>query len=592
MGIRIEQVMINNYKSIKSLSLNLDEINVFVGKNNVGKTNILKAIELAFSYLSIFKEDVYCSIIDPFSEGKTPCIDVILRPVDNNGEICSDFDSEWTLYFGKNITFELSTGRSLVAFRTELKYDSIRHYYVNKKTKIKEWKEDGNHKLDFTLQNGFFDRIQCTFINAQRDISIDLLDRKSIWGKMISQIEINPNSKQKIVSQLHKIGNKIVNDSELLTFIQRELKNSTADEEYNVEVSPITKELESLYRGMDIYYANKYYAPTSVGNLGLGVRSWAVFSTIKAQIQKNVSLPGPFFSILLVEEPEAHVHPQAQRQLFKILEQIPFQKVITTHSPYIVSEARIESICVIQKNGETTFSNSIGTRFRLSPSEISSINQKILALKGELLFSKIVVFVEGITELVSIPQYYQLYFGKSPSNDGVTLVSVDGMDYKDYINFAYSFGLKWYIAGDGEADVIRELIKTMVRISGKQMTDLSGFPNIILIPSGENIEEYLITQGYLKEINQVIDTLKVKSHYIKKHFIKSKNWTKYKADKGLHFTTSKDEYLAAVAVYMKGHKTDIAKPLAQEIISTKAIKRRIPSIYVDLFSKIQKDLGE
>jgi putative ATP-dependent endonuclease of OLD family len=565
-------------------------MSVLVGKNNVGKTNILKAIDLAFSYTSISKEDVYSSISDPFDESKIPSIDILIRPFEN-GSVQSDFDSDWGLYFGKNITIESSSGRNLVAFRTELRYDSTRHYYVNKKNKIKEWKLDGNHKLDTALPSSFFDNIQCVFINAQRDISIDLQDRKSIWGKMISKIDINPDSKSKITKQLANIGERIVNDSDLLKVIQKELKNSTADEAYSVDISPITRELESLYKGMDIYYTNENYNPTSVSNLGLGVRSWAVFSTLKAQIHNSITTIIPFHSILLVEEPEAHVHPQAQRQLYEILCQIPFQKIVTTHSPYIVSEALVESISLIQKNSNTTFINAIGSNFALSHSEIININEKILGLKGEILFSRIVIFVEGITELYSIPQYYKEYFGVSPISHGVSFVSADCDEYKDFINFACSFKLKWYIAGDGEQAVKNKLIKAMEKVTSTSLTDLSGFPNIILIPLGKNIEQYLISLGYLKEINRVIDSLESKHTYIKNHYMTNNNWTKYKTGNHLNYPTSNDEYLAAMAQYMKRHKTDIARPLAKEIIGNKRKSKRIPPIYIDLFNKIKGDLG-
>jgi len=130
-------------------------------------------------------------------------------------------------------------------------------------------------------------------------------------------------NREKIQKNLDAINKSIVKNSPILETMKKNLQLATADKNSIVEISPLTKDIESLYKdieslykGMNIYYGNKEALPISVENLGMGIRSWAVFSTIKTNInyqtEKFKNVDKAFYPLLLVEEPEAHIHPQAR----------------------------------------------------------------------------------------------------------------------------------------------------------------------------------------------------------------------------------------------------------------------------------------
>jgi putative ATP-dependent endonuclease of OLD family len=81
---------------------------------------------------------------------------------------------------------------------------------------------------------------------------------------------------------------------------------------------------------------------------GMGTRSWSSLLTLKSFIGLLASNAETgktvFFPVLAIEEPEAHLHPNAQKQLYSQINSIAGQKIISTHSPYIAAVAELGQI--------------------------------------------------------------------------------------------------------------------------------------------------------------------------------------------------------------------------------------------------------
>ena len=80
----------------------------------------------------------------------------------------------------------------------------------------------------------------------------------------------------------------------------------------------------------------------------MGTRSWASMLTVKAftelLVSKHEQEMEPLFPIMAAEEPEAHLHPNAQRTLYKQLINSHGQVIISSHSPYIAGLAEVNEI--------------------------------------------------------------------------------------------------------------------------------------------------------------------------------------------------------------------------------------------------------
>jgi len=140
-------------------------------------------------------------------------------------------------------------------------------------------------------------------------------------------------------------------------------------------------------------------------------------------------------ALLLVEEPEAHLHPQLQVRVMEFLQQRTqqgtareVQVVMTTHSPTLAAGASIESMTLVQ-NGST---------FRLRPEETRLVKADydflrrfIDATKSNLFFARGVVIVEGPAEALLLPAIAEMA-EVSFSGHGISVVNVGNVGLYHY----------------------------------------------------------------------------------------------------------------------------------------------------------------
>ncbi len=592
MRIKIETIKINNFRSLEDVSLNLKYTSVLVGKNNCGKSNIVQAVVYGFTYSNIEKEDVFVSPSSPFTFDKKVQIDVKIIPVSDKGIQEKEFNEEWSLAFGENISIDSTSDQEFFAFRTEIKYDNDREQYVNKKYRINQWGDEGID-VGNLIKRDTFDAIENIFINAQRDISLDIRDKRSVWGKLTSNIKVDEVTKDKIDSQLDKLNKRIVRKSEILKSISKELQNTTADASSDISISPLTKDIETIYSGMNIYYKTENSTSTAVENLGLGIRSWAVFSTVKAQILSKINKAKQdefaYFPLLLIEEPEAHVHPQAQRQLFSDVNEVDGQKIITTHSPYILSQIDLDKIIYISKNAANTVATPLLVE-GLSSEDVRKIKRTVMNTRGEILYANAVILAEGETEEQALAVYLREYFDKEPFELGINIISVGGNNYLPFMRLLDRLNINWYVFSDGETQALSDLSNCIKTLKSIQSVNLDDFDNVFYLKDGHCFETYFIEEGYGREIKKAICEVENNPDYMTwfiNHFhgqkAKKNKIRDYKSDGGSE---------KALLDCMLMDKTKYPTAIAEQIVSMSPKRKRIPTAIKELFDKIKLDFNK
>lgn len=195
-----------------------------------------------------------------------------------------------------------------------------------------------------------YDAIPFFYMDAQRDILEDMKTRNSYLGKMISRIEYPKEDVKEIEQKIKELNEQTVSSSYILSNIKttlEELDSAMDTSSDGVEITPFTKKIRDLNKGLTIYYTDKKES-FSMEYHGMGTRSWSSLLTLKSFINlldKNAEDKQlPFFPILAIEEPEAHLHPNAQKKLYKQIEGIKGQKIISTHSPYIAASAELSQL--------------------------------------------------------------------------------------------------------------------------------------------------------------------------------------------------------------------------------------------------------
>ncbi|MCP4137751.1 MAG: AAA family ATPase [bacterium] len=416
MGIRIEEIRIRNFRSLKNVNMSLDSLTLLVGQNNSGKTSLLKCLQLALGvgYKKVSKEDIFISKDEVLPDDRKAIIDILIVPVNDEKKREPDFDAIWLDHWGAAIIID-DNDSGAVAIRTQIEYDRLKNDYVINQSTLDEWLEDRenieNTKINRDAQITWkqLEAVPLFFMDAQRDMHEDLKDRSSYWGKLVSDVGLSDSEVEKLEETLNDINERIITKSDVLKHLKGKLEKlnktiSGADE--GVKINPITRKIRDLNRGMDIYYQDGNAESFPLSNHGMGTRSWATLLTFEAYIswmaKQSEQNQKPFFPILALEEPEAHLHPQAQRQIFEQLNGIPGQKIISTHSPYIASQTKLDSIRHFYKENESSLINAMDLS-GLTPEELRKIEREVMNTRGELLFAKALVLFEGETEEQALP---------------------------------------------------------------------------------------------------------------------------------------------------------------------------------------------
>lgn len=371
-------------------------LNVLIGENDSGKTAIIDAIKLvlkthAYEWIKVENEDFY-------HNNNRLRIEIEFKGLKDNE--AKNF-IEW-LGWTKEKEIDIPVLRLI--------------YDVSKDkdgrilpTDIKAGMDDIGYPLNAEAR----DYLKCTYLKALRDANSDLTSKK--------------NSRLSQILQEHKLFKKGKNNEEHIFVekfkkINEEIENWFKDENKIDDLSKSNKEeiKDKIDEFLKKFIDNKYESIFSLGkaeiknilekislgieketNLGLGTMNRLYMSAELLHLKKE-NWDG--LRLCMIEELEAHLHPQAQMKIIEALKEKEgeetIQYILTTHSPNIASKVPLKSLIICKDN--QVFPMGEG-KTKLDSKDYIYLERFLDVTKSNLFFAKGVIIVEGWSEEILIP---------------------------------------------------------------------------------------------------------------------------------------------------------------------------------------------
>jgi len=256
MNIKLDTVRISNFRSLKNVVIEFEKITLLVGTNNSGKSALLKALQLSFGVeRKVYKEDFYST--EEENDAKQITIDALLVPVNENFERVKEFNSIWQEYFGDKINFDSSLNQ-FIAYRTVIKYDTLKADYTIERFKLEDWRETNWLETEIdTVPSNRFAKIPLFYIDAQRDITADLKDRNSYFSRMIAKNEFNKGAIEEIQNQLDKLNDLAIENSPILEHLRKalnKLNETITTTGKGVDITPFAQRIKDVAKGTNITF--------------------------------------------------------------------------------------------------------------------------------------------------------------------------------------------------------------------------------------------------------------------------------------------------------------------------------------------------
>ncbi|MBL4869087.1 MAG: AAA family ATPase [Pseudomonadales bacterium] len=590
MSILIDTVRILGFRGIQNLEITLPKTTVLIGTNNSGKTSVIKALQLALGDYSryVSEEDFHIDKSDNVAE--QILVDVRVLPVDTKGKRSDKFTDEWVNEYADNIQAE-PDGRQFLAIRTRCIRDEIKGGFDVSRFILNRWPDISNWETKKTSAKNQlrrrFDAMPFIAIDAQRDIHQELRDRSSFVGKILSSVKYNDSDIELLEEMIGHVNNEAVEKSEPLKGLKTHLEqlNRSFHGSGKAEITPFPKKIRDLSKQFTVHFGETENDSFSMEYHGMGTRSWASMLTVKAFVEllasKHEEEVKPFFPVIAAEEPEAHLHPNAQRTLYQQLTQSLGQVILSSHSPYLAGMANLPDIRALSQSDEGIKVNALTVN--LDAEDLNVLHREVMRFRGELLFSKAIILFEGVTEEQIVPAMFEHYYGSSTFAMGINCISVAGKNYAPYIKLGCSFGIPVYVVSDNDGNT-----KTSVEAQIQNIKNDTGL----------RLEEEIFSIHFLNDSNDIeselINTLNLREEVCEALVLSKTRGSSnenLKAAKQREVTALSNEELVEK---MRKSKASYAGFLA-DVISRNPQNRNqgemVPEAFKQAFNKIKEQLS-
>lgn len=394
---RISRLKIEKFRAIRNAEVFFHDQTAILGPNGSGKTSILRALNCFFN----FKEELthFANGSHRFGSTTQSVIEVEIENLPQTSELP---------------TTHPGSGK-LVA---RLRY---------KKSPIWEYNNRGQWlKAPADFHSLLSEHVSYVLVPIRRDHGVVHGDGESLL-QQAAEAWVNANrQRDRLSPQIRQLGHQL--HKRLLGDLEKKLRLAAPlSGPFHFQVR-YRKAPDYLVLLNDLEMAVAEGSNSfSLDDAGSGTQSMAVFALYSALAElQNKSF------IIGFEEPEQNLHPQAQRQLVGVLQELSLQVAFTTHSPTVVDALRHEQVvrCIRLQSSKRGVEVQVAQlqpdffqRHSLDADKYYRFHAKS---NGEFMFADFVVVVEGVADSLVIKRVLG-DGGLDPAANGLSIVSLDGV---------------------------------------------------------------------------------------------------------------------------------------------------------------------
>lgn len=475
----ISKVIIRNFRVFDSDGITATfkkGVNAVIGENNCGKSALVDALRLAFSTTS-YRKDIYFTLSDFHT--------------DNRGIRSNEAFFDIYLDEVPPDLFEIWNPEDNIKGEFHIRYFTVQTTDGKEKIRYQIWggPVEGNNISAETLE-----AIQIAYLGALRDAESELKPARS--GKLanlFSSIVNTDEAKEQVLAAV-KLANSSIEAQQSVNQLRDIINANLSVLEQDllrqrVGVGLVEPKFESIAASLrawlrprwiyirnnnpifqqvkGLYSEGEWNQATDSSAEGVYVDAWTFESkTLSEEIKEALSselskkfeimqnglgynnllfmaavlgdieaaMAETLFSLLLVEEPEAHLHPQLQELVHGFFEKNSnkdnVQVIYSSHSPTLISRIGIDKIVLLFENAHRINCLSL-SESNLDDRDKYYLERYLDVTKSQMLFAKGIIFVEGICEALILPCLAKL-INHPFDKYAVTIVNVDGVSFEPF----------------------------------------------------------------------------------------------------------------------------------------------------------------
>lgn len=479
----ISKVKIKGFRNFKEKEIIFnDGINVIIGHNNAGKSNILKAISLVIDTqsskrleVSDFNQNV--TLEELKANPPTVVINLFISQSENE-----DTNSDDLVTVGNYLTRLEVPYEALITYEFFLP-ESEKDKYVSALSGIDEikkaWKVikhdfirlyiskiwGGDPNLQMQADSESLQKFDFQFLDAIRDVERDMFSGRNTLLRDVLDFfmdyEIKNDTTKDVdtkLAEIRSLKEKFSTDADVLLETLQERMQSGKEQildyakQTGASFNKANPDFDGSLSDVELFSALKLIIKYETGitipatHNGLGYNNLIFMSLLLSKMQVNsdgkyLGSNAKVFPILAIEEPEAHLHPAMQYKFLKFLKENKDVKkkarqiFVTTHSTQITSAVSLDEIICLHNENNVLSIGYPGKVFSSSEEDLKSkayVQRFLDATKSDMLFAQKVILVEGIAEELLFPTMAK-YLGQSVEDNHVAIINVGGRYFDHFI---------------------------------------------------------------------------------------------------------------------------------------------------------------